>query len=92
MIDNSYNNKDLTTQQLSGMSAFEVVTIKVASPDVIRSWSHGEVKNPETINYRTFKPEKGGLFCERIFGPTRDWECSCGKYPAYLANFATLSA
>ena len=80
MIDNSYNNKDLTTQQLSGMSAFEVVTIKVASPDVIRSWSHGEVKNPETINYRTFKPEKGGLFCERIFGPTRDWECSCGKY------------
>ena len=80
MIDNSYNNKDLTTQQLSGMSAFEVVTIKVASPDVIRSWSHGEVKNPETINYRTFKPEKGGLFCERIFGPTKDWECSCGKY------------
>ena len=46
----------------------------------IRSWTKGEVKNPETINYRTFKPEKGGLFCERIFGPTRDWECSCGKY------------
>jgi DNA-directed RNA polymerase beta' subunit len=46
----------------------------------MRSWSKGEVKNPETINYRTFKPEKGGLFCERIFGPTRDWECSCGKY------------
>jgi DNA-directed RNA polymerase subunit beta' len=52
----------------------------VASPDTIRSWSLGEVKNPETINYRTFKPEKGGLFCEKIFGPTRDWECSCGKY------------
>ena len=49
-------------------------------PTRIRSWSKGEVKNPETINYRTFKPEKGGLFCERIFGPTRDWECSCGKY------------
>ena len=49
-------------------------------PDTIRSWCKGEVKNPETINYRTFKPEKGGLFCERIFGPTRDWECSCGKY------------
>ncbi|TFH13045.1 MAG: DNA-directed RNA polymerase subunit beta', partial [Lentisphaerales bacterium] len=47
---------------------------------MIRSWSHGEVKNPETINYRTFKPERGGLFCERIFGPTRDWECGCGKY------------
>jgi len=56
------------------------VSISVASPDNIRSWSRGEVKNPETINYRTFKPEKGGLFCERIFGPTRDWECSCGKY------------
>src|SRR5476649_1847768 len=59
---------------------FDQVAISVASPDAIRSWSHGEVKNPETINYRTFKPEKGGLFCERIFGPTRDWECSCGKY------------
>jgi DNA-directed RNA polymerase subunit beta' len=59
---------------------FDRVTIRIASPEVIRSWSKGEVKNPETINYRTFKPEKGGLFCERIFGPTRDWECSCGKY------------
>ncbi len=59
---------------------FNSVTITVASPDSVRSWSKGEVKNPETINYRTFKPEKGGLFCERIFGPTRDWECSCGKY------------
>src|ERR1700726_1371221 len=59
---------------------FEQVAIGVASSDTMRSWSKGEVKNPETINYRTFKPEKGGLFCERIFGPTRDWECSCGKY------------
>src|ERR1700677_1132254 len=59
---------------------FDQVGITVASPDAIRVWSKGEVKNPETINYRTFKPEKGGLFCERIFGPTRDWECSCGKY------------
>src|SRR5664279_2557636 len=59
---------------------FDQVAISVASPDAIRSWSHGEVKNPETINYRTFKPEKGGLFCERIFGPVKDWECSCGKY------------
>ncbi len=59
---------------------FDFVTITLASPETIRSWSHGEVKNPETINYRTFKPEKGGLFCERIFGPTKDWECSCGKY------------
>jgi DNA-directed RNA polymerase subunit beta' len=61
-------------------AAFDRVGITVASPEIIRSWSHGEIKNPETINYRTFKPEKGGLFCERIFGPTRDWECSCGKY------------
>src|ERR1700752_1102132 len=59
---------------------FDQVAISVASSDTMRSWSKGEVKNPETINYRTFKPEKGGLFCERIFGPTRDWECSCGKY------------
>ena len=59
---------------------FDQVAIGVASSDTMRSWSKGEVKNPETINHRTFKPEKGGLFCERIFGPTRDWECSCGKY------------
>src|SRR5881409_2352017 len=59
---------------------FDQVAIGVASSDTMRSWSKGEVKNPETINYRTFKPEKGGFFCERIFGPTRDWECSCGKY------------
>ncbi len=59
---------------------FETANITLAAPETIRSWSFGEVKNPETINYRTFKPEKGGLFCERIFGPTKDWECSCGKY------------
>ena len=57
--------------------SFDHVRITVANPDTIRSWSRGEVKNPETINYRTFKPEKGGLFCERIFGPTKDWECAC---------------
>ena len=61
-------------------AGFDSVGITLASPETIRSWSHGEVKNPETINYRTFKPEKGGLFCERIFGPTKDWECGCGKY------------
>ena len=58
----------------------DYASITLASPEAIRSWSHGEVRNPETINYRTFKPEKGGLFCERIFGPIKDWECSCGKY------------
>ncbi|HEY8529837.1 MAG TPA: DNA-directed RNA polymerase subunit beta' [Paenibacillaceae bacterium] len=59
---------------------FEFMKIGLASPDKIRSWSRGEVKKPETINYRTLKPEKDGLFCERIFGPTKDWECHCGKY------------
>lgn len=62
-------------------SQFDKLTIRIASDDVIRNkWSRGEIKKPETINYRTFKPEKGGLFCEKIFGPTRDWECACGKY------------
>jgi DNA-directed RNA polymerase subunit beta' len=65
---------------LEKVNQVEYVAIGVASPDAIRSWSKGEVKNPETINYRTFKPEKGGLFCERIFGPVKDWECSCGKF------------
>ncbi|WP_179184894.1 DNA-directed RNA polymerase subunit beta' [Collinsella vaginalis] len=59
---------------------FDAVKISLASADQIRSWSHGEVKKPETINYRTLKPEKDGLFCEKIFGPAKDWECSCGKY------------
>jgi DNA-directed RNA polymerase subunit beta' len=77
-------NVDTNLRELFGVDerpeAFDQVSITVASPEIIRSWSKGEVKNPETINYRTFKPEKGGLFCERIFGPTRDWECACGKY------------
>ena len=61
-------------------NVFESIKIGLASPDQIREWSHGEVKKPETINYRTLKPERDGLFCERIFGPTKDWECHCGKY------------
>ncbi|MDK2817627.1 MAG: DNA-directed polymerase subunit beta, partial [Moorella sp. (in: firmicutes)] len=59
---------------------FERISISLASPEQIRAWSSGEVKKPETINYRTLKPERDGLFCERIFGPTKDWECHCGKY------------
>ena len=62
------------------MNNFEALQIGLASPDKIRSWSHGEVTKPETINYRTLKPEMDGLYCERIFGPTKDWECHCGKY------------
>ncbi|MGI5893737.1 MAG: DNA-directed RNA polymerase subunit beta' [Candidatus Merdivicinus sp.] len=61
-------------------NVFESIKIGLASPEQIREWSHGEVKKPETINYRTLKPETDGLFCERIFGPTKDWECHCGKY------------
>ena len=60
--------------------SFDAIKIGLASPEKIREWSHGEVKKPETINYRTLKPEKDGLFCERIFGPSKDWECHCGKY------------
>ena len=63
-----------------GYHTFNAIKIGLASPDLIREWSYGEVKKPETINYRTLKPEKDGLFCERIFGPTKDWECHCGKY------------
>ena len=60
--------------------AFDRIRISLASPDKILSWSYGEIKKPETINYRTFKPERDGLFCARIFGPTKDYECLCGKY------------
>jgi len=67
-------------RMIDEISPFDAITIKIASPETIRSWSRGEVKKPETINYRTFKPEKDGLFCEKIFGPTKDWECNCGKY------------
>jgi len=62
------------------LTNFDALQIGLASPEKILEWSHGEVKKPETINYRTLKPEKDGLFCERIFGPTKDWECHCGRY------------
>ena len=65
---------------------FDAVRISLASPEQIKSWSYGEVTKPETINYRTLKPERDGLFCERIFGPTKDWECNCGKYKGIKHN------
>lgn len=71
---------NLETLSLKETPRFDAIKIGLSSPETIRSWSHGEVKKPETINYRTFKPEKNGLFCEKIFGPTKDWECACGKY------------
>ena len=64
----------------NNIADFDAIRISLASPEKIRSWSHGEVTKPETINYRTFKPERDGLFCARIFGPVTDWECLCGKY------------
>ena len=75
-------NKELANifNQNQGIQSFDSIKISIASPDQIRSWSFGEIKKPETINYRTFKPEKDGLFCSRIFGPVKDYECLCGKY------------
>src|SRR5476649_1710685 len=74
--------KDLLNlvKQQTQLEEFDVIRIGLASPDMIRSWSYGEVKKPETINYRTFKPERDGLFCAKIFGPVKDYECLCGKY------------
>src|SRR4030088_2757415 len=66
--------------QPQGTPTFDEIRISIASPERIRAWSHGEIKKPETINYRTFKPERDGLFCARIFGPIKDYECLCGKY------------
>ncbi|MDP2482786.1 MAG: DNA-directed RNA polymerase subunit beta' [Candidatus Palauibacterales bacterium] len=71
---------DFPRHRGAGTSDFDWMQIKIASPDEIRSWSYGEVTKPETINYRSFKPERDGLFCERIFGPVKDWECHCGKF------------
>ena len=68
------------TSNYDRINDYGAVRISLASPHDIRSWSFGEVKKPETINYRTYRPEKDGLFCERIFGPEKDWECTCGKY------------
>ncbi|MFZ4071481.1 MAG: DNA-directed RNA polymerase subunit beta', partial [Caulobacterales bacterium] len=71
---------NLFNQALPVAPTFDQIKISIASPDQVRSWSFGEIKKPETINYRTFKPEKDGLFCARIFGPIKDYECLCGKY------------
>ena len=77
---NPYNTSDVFGGSFSSSAHYDAIKIQLASPETIRGWSKGEVKNPETINYRTLRPEKDGLFCEKIFGPTKDWECACGKY------------
>ena len=76
-------NQELATNPLNPLAQprqFDEIKISLASPEEILAWSYGEVKKPETINYRTFKPERDGLFCARIFGPIKDYECLCGKY------------
>ena len=78
MADHMYRSSPYDRANL--IADFDSIRISLASPEKIRSWSHGEVTKPETINYRTFKPERDGLFCARIFGPIADWECLCGKY------------
>ena len=77
---NPYNTSDIFGGSFNASTHYDAIKVQLASPETIRSWSRGEVKNPETINYRTYRPEKEGLFCEKIFGPTKDWECACGKY------------
>ena len=76
-------NQEITTNPFNPLASpkmFDEIKVSLASPERILSWSYGEIKKPETINYRTFKPERDGLFCARIFGPTKDYECLCGKY------------
>ena len=73
-------NQREENKNVDELEIFDKIKIGLASDETVRMWSKGEVKKPETINYRTLKPEKDGLFCERIFGPTKDWECHCGKY------------
>ena len=72
--------KNFYNQNITQENNFDSIKITLASPEKIKSWSYGEIKKPETINYRTFRPEKDGLFCSRIFGPVKDYECLCGKY------------
>jgi hypothetical protein len=86
-------NQELTNNPFNPLTSpkvFDEIKVSLASPERILSWSFGEIKKPETINYRTFKPERDGLFCARIFGPTKDYECLCGKYKRM--NIAALSA
>ncbi|MDR2811631.1 MAG: DNA-directed RNA polymerase subunit beta', partial [Endomicrobium sp.] len=88
MTKTNFQNQKQKLDSLN-FAKFTAVKVTIASPEQIRAWSFGEVKKPETINYRTFKPERDGLFCDRIFGPTKDWECHCGKYK-YIKHKGTV--
>ena len=87
--------KELTdlfkNSEVSEAQNFSSIKITLASPEKIKSWTYGEIKKPETINYRTFRPEKDGLFCARIFGPIKDYECLCGKYKTLSTSFNFIS-
>ena len=76
----SVRGSSTNVANIANIKNLKAIQISIASPEVIREWSFGEVKKPETINYRTFKPERDGLFCAKIFGPVKDYECNCGKY------------
>ena len=79
-LDDLFTVRDTAASNVSNIRNLNAIQITLASPENIREWSYGEVKKPETINYRTFKPERDGLFCAKIFGPVKDYECNCGKY------------
>ena len=79
-IDDLLGARSLIAGNATQVRNLKAIQISIASPEAIRGWSYGEVKKPETINYRTFKPERDGLFCAKIFGPVKDFECNCGKY------------
>ena len=85
--------KDLVSffKQQTNTDDFDAIKVGLASPEMIRSWSFGEVKKPETINYRTFKPERDGLFCAKTFGPIKDYECLCGKYKIFSTSLSFIS-
>ena len=82
-INENINEAAEKNEPAKNITSFGSIRISLASPEKILSWSHGEVKKPETINYRTLKPESDRLFCEKIFGPMKDWECHCGKYKRF---------
>ena len=79
-LDDLFSVRSSANANASQIRNLKAIQISIASPENIREWSYGEVKKPETINYRTFKPERDGLFCAKIFGPVKDYECNCGKY------------
>ena len=90
-LDDLFTARGASTN-VTNIRNLKAIQISIASPEAIREWSYGEVKKPETINYRTFKPERDGLFCAKIFGPVKDYECNCGKYKRMIKDGADIQA